>query len=127
MTIRFGAGTAGIVESAVRAWGFVVGFLYGALCLGYLALFATDQPESLLIATILIAPVLVAVALFIWGLVAWQGRRAWLVRLSAWCFLALSVILLISLSFLLIPLLLSAIPTLWPRSPSAGAASAPPT
>ena len=97
--------------------------LYGALCVSIVAYLATNEPEDALRATIFIAPAFVAAAQFIWGLVAWQGRRAWLVRLSAWCVLALSVIPLFSFSFLLIPLLLSAIPTLWPRSPSADAAS----
>ena len=89
--------------------------LYSALCVGVVAYLAMNEPEDALRATIFIAPALVAAALFIWGLVAWQGRRAWLMRLSAWCVLALSVIPLISFSFLLIPLLLSAVPTLWPK------------
>ena len=118
-TIRFGAGTAGTVERIVRIWGFIVGVLYGGICFGVLALIFTDEPEGRLIGAILIAPVLVAVAVFIWGVVAWHGRRAWRMRLSAWCFLVLSLVLLISFAFLLAPLLISAVPTLWPRSPSA--------
>ena len=61
----------------------------------------------------------------VYALIYWRGllrritrknRRSWIVRTVAWFALVVGVLPLISISFILIPLLISALPSLWPLS-----------
>ncbi len=104
----------GGVERALRTWGFVVGIVYGALTLALIVVLATNEPEDALVGTAIAGPMLVVSGAFIWGQIKWNTRRSWLVRTVAWFALAAGVIPLISISFILIPLLISALPSLWP-------------
>ncbi len=108
----------GKVERALRAWGLVVGMVYGALTLGVIVLIllmdAINEPEDALVGTAIAVPLLVASGAFIWGQITWNTWRSWIVRTVAWFALAVGVIPLISISFILIPLLISALPSLWP-------------
>ena len=109
----------GMVERALRAWGLVVGIVYGALTLGVIVLIvlmdAINEPEDALVGTAIAVPLLVASGAFIWGQITWNTGRSWIVRTVTWFVLAVGVIPLISFSFILIPLLISALPSLWPR------------
>ncbi len=105
----------GGVERALRAWGLVVGIVYVALALGVIVYFATYEPEDALVGAAIAGPLLVVSGAFIWGQIRWNTRRSWIVRTVAWFALAVGVVPLISFSFILIPLLISALPSLWPR------------
>ncbi len=105
----------GGVERALRAWGLVVGIVYGALTLGVIVYLATNEPDDALVGTAIAGPLLVVSGAFIWGQITWSTRRSWIVRTVAWFALAVGVIPLISFSFILIPLLISALPSLLPR------------
>lgn len=63
-------------------------------------------------------------AAFGYGLVAWNGRAAWVARIAGWTGMLLGTVPLVSFSFLLLPLTLAASPTLlrWrePTSTSRG-------
>ncbi len=104
----------GGVERALRAWGLVVGIVYVALALGVVVYLATNEPEDALVGAAIAGPLLVASGAFIWGQMTWSTRRSWIVRTVAWFALAVGVIPLISISFILIPLLISALASLWP-------------
>ena len=106
---------AGGVERALRAWGLIVGIVYGALALGVIGYLAAYEPEDALVGTAIAAPILVVSGAFIWGQLTWSTRRSWIVRTVAWFALAVGVLPLISFSFVLIPLLLSALPSLRPK------------
>ena len=93
----------------------VVGIVYGALTLGVIVFLAINEPEDALVGTAIAVPLLVASGAFIWGQITWNTWRSWIVRTIAWFALAVGVIPLISISFILIPLLISALPSLWPR------------
>ncbi len=103
------------VERALRAWGLVVGTVYGALTLGVIVFLATNEPEDAIVGTAIAGPLLIVSGAFIWGQITWNTRRSWIVRTVAWFALAMGVIPLISFSFILKPLLISALPSLWPR------------
>ncbi len=105
----------GGVERALRAWGMVVGIAYGALALGVIVYLAATEPEDALVGTAIAGPLLVVSAAFVWGQKTWNTRRSWIVRTIAWFALVVGVLPLISISFILIPLLISALPSLWPR------------
>ena len=105
----------GGVEKALRAWGLVVGIVYGALTLSLIVYLATNEPEDALVGAAIVGPLLVVSGAFIWGQLKWTTRRSWIVRTVAWFALAVSVVPLISISFILISLLISALPSLWPR------------
>ncbi len=105
----------GGVERALRAWGLVVGIIYVALALGVVVYLATSEPEDALVGAAIAVPLLVVSGAFIWGQITWSTRRSWIVRTVAWFALAVGVIPLISFSLILIPLLISALPSLWPR------------
>jgi len=101
-------------KKAVRAWALVVGIVYGALSLIIVAFLAANEPEDALVGAAIITPLLVACAAFIWGLITWDTRRSRIVRTVAWFALVVGAIPLISIAFILIPLLISALPSLWP-------------
>ena len=103
------------VERALRAWGLVVGIVYGGLTLGVIAYLAINEPEDALVGTAIAGPLLVVSGAFIWGQIKWSTWRSWIVRTVAWFALGVGVIPLISISFILIPMLMSALPSLWPR------------
>ena len=105
----------GRVERALRAWGLVVGIVYAALTLVVIVFLAIAEPEDALVGTAIAGPVLVVSGAFIWGQMTWSTRRSWIVRTVAWFALVAGVVPLISISFILIPLLISALPSLWPR------------
>ena len=107
-------GNVGSVERALRAWGLVVGIVYGALTLGVIVFLAINEPEDALVGAAIVGPLLVVSGAFIWGQITWNTRRSWIVRTVAWFALAVGVIPLISISFILIPLLISALPSLGP-------------
>lgn len=102
------------METAVRAWALVVATAYIVLSLGIVVFLAANEPEDVLVGAAIISPLLVACGAFIWGLITWRTRRSWIVRTVAWLALAVGVIPLISFSFVLIPLLISTLPSLWP-------------
>ena len=93
----------------------VVGIVYGALTLVVIVFLAINEPEDALVGAAIVGPLLVVSGAFIWGQIRWNTRRSWIVRTVAWFALAVGVIPLISISFILIPLLISALPSLWPR------------
>ena len=102
------------MEKAIRVWGVFVGIIYSSTVLGLVVIIAMrDPPENNLRIIAFVAPSLVAVAVFIWGVVIWNTRLAWIMRVIAWFVLLLSLIPLISFSFVLFPLLMSALPNLW--------------
>ncbi len=103
------------MERALRVWALMVGIVYGALTLGVIVILATNEPEDALVGTAIAGPLLIVSGAFIWGQITWNTRRSWVVRSVAWFALAVGVIPLISISFSLIPLLISALPSLWPR------------
>ena len=107
-------GNVGSVERALRAWGLVVGIVYGALTLGVIVYLATNEPEDALVGAAIAGPLLVVSGAFIWAQITWNTWRSWIVRTVGWFALAVGVIPLISVSFILIPLLISALPSLWP-------------
>jgi hypothetical protein len=51
-------------------------------------------------------------AAFGYGLVAWNGRVAWVARIAGWTGMLLGTVPLVSFSFLLLPLTLAASPML---------------
>ena len=112
--VRGRVASTGGVERALRAWGLVVGIVYGALTLVVIVFLAINEPEDALVGAAIVGPLLVVSGAFIWGQIRWNTRRSWIVRTVAWFALAVGVIPLISISFILIPLLLSALPSLWP-------------
>ncbi len=102
------------VKRALRAWGLVVGIVYGALALGVIVFLVANEPEDALIGTAIAGPLLIVSGAFIWGQITRNNRRSWIVRTFAWFGLVVGVLPLISISFILIPLLISALPSLWP-------------
>ena len=104
-------GNVGSVERALRAWGLVVGIVYGALTLGVIVYLATNEPEDALVGAAIAGPLLVVSGAFIWAQITWNTWRSWIVRTVGWFALAVGVIPLISVSFILIPLLISALPS----------------
>ena len=112
--VRARVASTGGVERALRAWGLVVGIVYWALTLVVIVFLAINEPEDALVGAAIVGPLLVVSGAFIWGQITWTTRRSWFVRTVAWFALAVGVIPLISISFILIPLLLSALPSLWP-------------
>ncbi len=113
--VRVRVTPVGGVKRALRIWGLVVGIAYGALALGVIVYLAANEPEDALVGTAIAGPLLVVSGAFIWGQITWNTWRSWIVRTVAWFALAVGVIPLISISFILIPLLISALPSLWPR------------
>ena len=113
--VRARVASTGGVERALRAWGLVVGIVYGALTLVMILFLAINEPEDVLVGAAIVGPLLVVSGAFIWGQIRWDTRRSWIVRTVAWVALAVGVIPLISVSFILVPLLISALPSLWPR------------
>ncbi len=87
----------------------IVGIVYGALALGVIGYLATYEPEDALVGAAIAGPLLVVSGAFIWGQITWSTRRSWIVRTVAWFALAVGVVPLISISFILIPLLISAL------------------
>ena len=92
----------------------VVGVVYGALALGVIVYLATYEREDALVGAAIAGPLLVVSGAFIWGQIKWKTRRSWIVRTVAWFALVVGLIPLISVSFVLMPLLISALPSLWP-------------
>ena len=113
--VRVRVAPVGRVKKALRAWGLVVGILYAALTLAVIVFLAITEPEDALVGTAIAGPLLVVSGAFIWGQIKRSNRRSWIVRTVAWSALVVGVIPLISISFILIPLLISALPSLWPR------------
>ena len=101
--------------TALRVWAVLVaiafigsvGFFVVPVLQGGLGLRAKSIP-------FLVSPV-AAAALFIWGVAAWGTRKAWLARSVAWLVLAGSTFFLIGFTFMLLVLLLTTVPVLWPR------------
>ena len=81
-------GNVGSVERALRAWGLVVGIVYGALTLGVIVYLATNEPEDALVGAAIAGPLLVVSGAFIWAQITWNTWRSWIVRTVGWFALA---------------------------------------
>ena len=60
-----------------------------------------------------------ALSLFAWGLTVWSSSLAWRVRVCTWLILFAALVPMVSFSFLLAPLLITTMPSLWPWRPAA--------
>ena len=100
----------------MRVWAGFTAIAYGG-GIGFIVALLVWQGDyaDVRTAAFLIAPAAISVGAFIWGVVVWNTRLAWAVRVVAWLVLAGSTIYpFISFSFVLAPLILTALPALWP-------------
>ena len=99
---------------AFRAWAVLVALAYiGSVSYFLVPLLQGQEGHSTQNLPYLLPP-MGAAMLFIWGLAAWRSRKAWLVRLVAWAVLVAGSFVLIGFTFVLLFLLLTTGPTLWP-------------
>lgn len=107
---RFGAAPP---AAARRRWAAAVAGAYLAVIVLVL-LFETDRdPGDVPRLAALLAPGVLATGVFLWGTWAWTGTGAWACRVLGWIGMAADSLVLVSFSFVLWPLLLSALPALW--------------
>ncbi len=107
------------IQSVIRLGGFVVVGLYFAVLVVVLAiLIAQDRAQHnwwrIVIGPAVLVVQLAALSLFAWGLAVWDSKRAWIVRVSAWSILFVGLVPLVSFAFVLAPILIMALPALWP-------------
>ena len=103
------------LASILRIWAVIVALAYlSVIMLVFVILFLQRDYWDLAKALLLVSPAVVAVAAFVWGLVVWNTKQAWVARVVAWVVLAASMVPLISFSFVLAPLVYSTIFILWP-------------
>ncbi len=101
--------------TALRVWAVLVAIAFiGSVGFFFVPVLQGDPGPSTKSLPFLVSPV-AAAALFIWGLAAWGTRKAWLARSVAWVMLAGSTFFLIGFTFMLLTLLLTTVPVLWPR------------
>ena len=118
----------GAMFGVLRVWAGCVSFAYaGIIVLVVVVLAMQGDLGDLVSAARLLVVVVIAIAVFVWSLIVWDRKVAWVARLLSWMIIAASTgYTLISFSFILAPLLFSTILVLWPwqvvwrRKPSHG-------
>lgn len=97
----------------VRAIAWVAVAVYAAVLVFIVGFIMSDEGAGEARIAIVISLVMaLPLTAYAWGLAAWWGRGAWVARLCGWAGMLLGPVPLISFSFLLVPLVLAASPTL---------------
>ena len=102
--------------SIMRFWVLIVALIYlNAIALVFVVLVLQGDYGDFAEAAPLVSPAMAALVAFIWGLTVWNTRRAWITRAVAWLVLAISSVYpFVSMSFVLTPVVISALPAIWP-------------
>jgi len=106
-------------QAGIRIWCFLAVFAYLIILLVVLAVLigqdtARHEWWEVFIGPGIICLQVVVLSMFAWGLMVWESRMAWKVRLFAWLILFLGLVPMVSFFIFLAPLLLTMPPSLWP-------------